>query len=56
MSATVRDIMTARVVAVREDARFKEMATMLRASRISAFPVIDHAGKVIGVVSAAPAG
>jgi len=26
MSATVRDIMTARVVAVREDARFKEMA------------------------------
>lgn len=53
MSATVRDIMTARVVAVHEDARFKEMTTTLRASRISAFPVIDHAGKVIGVVSEA---
>jgi len=36
MSATVRDILTARVVAVREDARLREMAAMLRASRISA--------------------
>jgi CBS domain-containing protein len=53
VSATVRDIMTARVVAVREDARFKEMAAILRSSRISAFPVIDHAGQVIGVVSEA---
>jgi CBS domain-containing protein len=53
MSATVRDIMTARVVAVREDARFKEMAAMLCSSRISAFPVVDHEGRVIGVVSEA---
>ncbi len=45
--------MTARVVAVREDATFKEMADILGACRISAFPVIDHAGKVIGVVSEA---
>jgi CBS domain-containing protein len=45
--------MTARVVAVRTDARFKEMAAMLRSSRISAFPVVDHEGRVIGVVSEA---
>jgi CBS domain-containing protein len=53
MSATVRDVMTARVVAVREDATFKEMADMLGTCRVSAFPVIDAAGKVIGVVSEA---
>jgi CBS domain-containing protein len=53
MSATVRDVMTTRVVSVRKDASFKEMAAMLRSTRISAFPVIDDAGRVIGVVSAA---
>jgi CBS domain-containing protein len=51
MSTTVHDVMTARVVAVREDAQFKEMATVLRWSRVSAFPVIDKHGKVVGVVS-----
>lgn len=51
MSATVRDIMTTSVIAVRRDASFKEMAAMLRSQRISAFPVIDGRGKVIGVVS-----
>lgn len=51
MSATVRDVMTTRVVAVRKDASFKEMAAMLRSSRISAFPVVDDARRVIGVVS-----
>jgi CBS domain-containing protein len=53
MSATVRDVMTARVIAVRKNASFKEMAAMLRSSRISAFPVVDEAGRVIGVVSEA---
>ncbi len=53
MSATVRDVMTRRVVSVREDASFKEMADMLRSTRISAFPVIDTANRVIGVVSEA---
>ena len=52
MSAAVRDVMTTRVVAVRRDASFKEMAAMLRSSRISAFPVVDDARRVIGVVSA----
>ncbi len=45
--------MTTRVVAVRRDASFKDMAAMLRKSRISAFPVLDDAGRVIGVVSEA---
>jgi CBS domain-containing protein len=43
--------MTRSVVAVRKDASFKEMAAMLRSRRISAFPVLDDAGRVIGVVS-----
>lgn len=53
MNATVRDVMTRRVVSVREDASFKEMADMLRRTRISAFPVIDKSNRVIGVVSEA---
>ncbi len=51
MSATVRDVMTTGVIAVRGDTSFKEMAAMLGSSRVSGFPVIDRAGKVIGVVS-----
>jgi CBS domain-containing protein len=51
MTVTVRDVMTTRVVAVHTAASFKEMADMLRRSRISAFPVLDNAGRVIGVVS-----
>lgn len=50
---TVKDVMTTRVVAVRKDASFKEMASMLRSSKISAFPVLDDSGRVIGVVSEA---
>ena len=53
MNATVKDIMTTRVVTVRGDTSFKEMATMLGRSRVSAFPVTDQAGKVIGIVSEA---
>ena len=45
--------MTTRVVWVRQDAPFKEMAAALRESRVSAFPVLDEGGKVTGVVSEA---
>jgi CBS domain-containing protein len=45
--------MTTRVVSVRTDASFKEMAAMLRSTRISAFPVLDQADRVVGVVSEA---
>ena len=53
MNATVQDVMTTDVVAVKQDASFKEIATMLGRHRVSAFPVVDDDGKVIGVVSEA---
>ena len=53
MRSTVVDVMTTHVVAVTEDASFKEMIARMRESRVSAFPVIDHDGRVIGVVSEA---
>jgi CBS domain-containing protein len=53
MSATVKDVMTNRVVAVRKNAPFKDIATLLTRYRVSAFPVLDDDGKVIGVVSEA---
>ena len=53
MNATIKDIMSTHVVTVREDTPFKEMAAMLGQTRVSAFPVTDKAGKVIGIVSEA---
>jgi len=53
MRSTVKDVMTTHVVAVRKDASFKEMVVKMRDSRVSAFPVIDDADRVIGVVSEA---
>lgn len=53
MKSTVRDIMTTHVVAVRPSASFKEIAVQLRRHRVSAFPVLDDDGTVIGVVSEA---
>jgi CBS domain-containing protein len=53
MNATVKDVMSTHVVAVRKNAPFKEMAARLREHRVSAFPVLDEDNKVIGVVSEA---
>jgi CBS domain-containing protein len=53
MGTTVRDVMTTRVVALREDADYKEIVTALRRYRVSACPVIDEANRVIGLVSEA---
>jgi CBS domain-containing protein len=50
---TVRGVMTDSVVAVRENASFKEMVAVMRSRRISAFPVIDASNRVVGVVSEA---
>jgi CBS domain-containing protein len=52
MSATVRDVLTTGVVAVRADTSFKDMVALLLSSRVSAFPVVDGTGKVIGVSEA----
>jgi CBS-domain-containing membrane protein len=53
MELTVKDVMTTRVVWVKKDASFRDMAAALRKRRVSAFPVLDDGGKVIGVVSEA---
>lgn len=53
MNAAVKDVMTTEVVAVRRDTSFKELAATLRQYRVSAFPVIDDARRLIGLVSEA---
>jgi len=53
MKTAVKDVMTTRVIWVKKDATFREMAVALREHRISAFPVVDDDGMVIGVVSEA---
>jgi CBS domain-containing protein len=51
MNASVKDVMTAQVVWVERDTPFAAIAASLRQFRVSAFPVVDEAGSVIGVVS-----
>ncbi|HEX6454863.1 MAG TPA: CBS domain-containing protein [Trebonia sp.] len=51
MKATVKDIMSTHVIAVRRNATYKQMASRLREMHVSAFPVVDDDSKVIGVVS-----
>ena len=53
MTSAVKDVMATRVVAVREDATYKDILTAMRKYRISACPVLDAAGHVVGVVSEA---
>ncbi|MFC9530784.1 CBS domain-containing protein [Streptomyces sp. NPDC056975] len=49
----VNDVMTARVVALRTGAAFKDIVKAMREWRVSALPVLDDAGHVVGVVSEA---
>jgi CBS domain-containing protein len=51
MTCTVGELMTRNVVAVRKDARFKDIVQVMRARRFSAFPVLDDDNQVVGVVS-----
>lgn len=53
MKATVRDVMSSRVIALRKTAEFKEIVWALRHYRVSACPVIDDSDRLIGVVSEA---
>ena len=53
MNATVGDVMTTRVIAVKRSADYKEICSVLRQYGVSACPVINDAGKVVGVVSEA---
>jgi CBS domain-containing protein len=51
MSIFVKDVMTANVIWVEQDTPFAAIAAALREHRVSAFPVLDDSGQVIGVVS-----
>jgi len=53
MTSTVKDVMTTSVVAVEEAASYKDIISAMIGRRISACPVLDAAGRVIGVVSEA---
>ncbi len=50
MNATVGDVMTTRVIAVKLSTDYKEICFVLRQYRVSACPVINDAGQVVGVV------
>jgi CBS domain-containing protein len=51
--ATVRDVMTTAVLAVTSETDFRQIAKMFREYRVSACPVINESGRVLGVVSEA---
>ena len=46
-----KDIMTADVITVTEHASVSDVATLLVENRISALPVVDATGKLLGIVS-----
>ncbi len=46
-----RDIMTSKVIAVGPDTTVREIARVILDNRISAVPVVDEAGRPIGIVS-----
>jgi CBS domain-containing protein len=48
---TVQDVMTRRVVAVPAQAGFREVVGLLRTHHVSALPVVDPSGRVVGVIS-----
>ncbi|MGW3399740.1 CBS domain-containing protein [Streptomyces hydrogenans] len=50
---TVADVMTKKVVAVRPDASFKEIVTAMERWKVTALPVLEGEGRVVGVVSEA---
>ena len=53
MGRRVRDVMTQEVVTVNEHASFKDVAMLIAERRVSAVPVLDQEGRVLGIVSEA---
>jgi CBS domain-containing protein len=53
MHSLVKDLMTTQVVTVGPGTPFKEIVARLAERRVSAVPVVDDAGRVLGVVSEA---
>jgi CBS domain-containing protein len=48
---TVRQVMTRELVTARERTPFKELVWLLKSHSISALPIVDGAGKLVGIVS-----
>ena len=53
MNTPVKDVMTTRVISVPRDAPFAAIAAAFGQHRVGAFPVLDQAGHLVGVVSEA---
>jgi len=54
MKATrVEDVMSAKVVTVRGDMAFKDLVRAMYEARVSAVPVVDEDGRLVGIVSEA---
>jgi CBS domain-containing protein len=53
MQQRVQDVMTTDVVCVRQTTPYKELVKLLATRRVSAVPVVDDRGRVLGVVSEA---
>jgi CBS-domain-containing membrane protein len=51
MTRTVQDVMTKTVVVVHDTAGFKEIAGLMDTYRVSAVPVVDKDGRLVGIVS-----
>ncbi|WP_225850455.1 CBS domain-containing protein [Streptomyces sp. HPF1205] len=52
-AGAVRDVMTRTVVALGQDAGFKEIARTMKQWKVTALPVLEGEGRVVGVVSEA---
>lgn len=48
---TVADVMTSSVVFIKESAGFKEIVRLMEVSGVSALPVVDADGRLVGIVS-----
>jgi CBS-domain-containing membrane protein len=48
---TAKDIMTSKVVTIRESATVRELAALLHTNNISGVPVVDDSDRVVGVAT-----
>lgn len=53
MKRTVQDVMTRTVIVVNASAPFKELVGLMDEHRVSALPVVDGEGRLVGIVSEA---